>query len=84
MKRWMSERMLSAYLPEDGHAHQLFIWQLGCPLGEAMRAAVTLDGVPHAFDVKRHGARNSAISLMDARLKESRRRHRADRQLPMG
>lgn len=82
--RWMCERMLYAHTPATPHEHGFFLEQLGCGGDEAMRAAVTLDALLHAFDAKRHGASGNSAALMDARLKEGRRRHRAIRRLPLG
>lgn len=76
VRTWYEERLGCWTQPEDEAMHAWIFMKLHSQISQSMQAAVAVDVVLTAFDTKRHGSRQIPHALMDARLKELRRRHK--------
>lgn len=75
LRRWIGDRFGVTAQPADGSMHAWLLDGLGGCDEEAMRAAVILDAALFTFDSRRNAVRSDVTALLDARLKETRRRH---------
>lgn len=80
----MGDKLGLVDLPSQEVAHRNFLSASGSSQAGALKVAIAIDAILHAYDARRHGSRLHPVSLFDARLKEARRRHAKIRAIPIG
>lgn len=83
LRMWIGERFGLRALPSDEAGTRWFLEELGRDSGRALKSDVMLDTALHAVDSKLDGAEDRYLALLDAGLKEARRRHRQVRSIPV-
>lgn len=84
VRRWMSDRLRLADLPPEPVAGRIFLRAAIAGREGSLKVAVALDAIIFAVDSIRHGAMTHPTSVLDARLKEMRRRCPAVRRISLG
>jgi len=80
-RTWLGDRLHLADQASDEQMHEWLLSMLGCHVEQATRGVVVIDVVLNAYDARRNGSSAGARTLLDARLKELRRRHPAVRRM---
>lgn len=80
-RTWCEEPLGWWTHPEDEAMHAWLIMNLHAQGNHNLQAAVAVDVVVATCEAKIHGSRQGPHALLDARLKELRRRHKQVRDL---
>lgn len=83
-RTWMSGRLCLTDLPAEDAVGATFLGAAISPKAGAMKIAVALDAIIFAVDAIRHGAMQQPTAVLDARLKQMRRRCGAVSTVPVG
>lgn len=83
-RRWMGDRLWLCDLPSEGNAIPALLCAVGASGDGAIKVALALCAIIYVVDARRHAATQHSAAILDARLKEMRRRYAAVRALPLG